>query len=154
MTVGQSLVWVAEVGGGDGAQTVFGFVCADSLAFCLCGVTVNIWVTVLLCSLSLIQVFLSLSVLVWCIWNSLDLGVWLMLTGFSPTHCTFSPKETLFVVLGLGWCFCSRLSHEFGVEIPQYLKGYLEFPQAFEVKQSLSCLFHHRASLSCAHKGA
>ncbi len=26
-----------------------------------------------------------------------------------------------------------------GVEIPQYLRGYLEFPQASEVKQSLPC---------------
>ncbi len=30
------------------------------------------------------------------------------------------------------------------VEIPQYLRGYLEFPQASEVKQSLSCLPHRR----------
>ncbi len=34
-----------------------------------------------------------------------------------------------------------------GVEIPQYLRGYLEFPQAFEVKQSLPCLPHCRISM-------
>ncbi len=34
-----------------------------------------------------------------------------------------------------------------GVEIPQYLRGYQEFPQASEVKQSLPCLPHHRVSM-------
>ncbi len=34
-----------------------------------------------------------------------------------------------------------------GVEIPQYLRGYLEFPQASEVKQSLPCLPHRRVSV-------
>ncbi len=34
-----------------------------------------------------------------------------------------------------------------GVEIPQYLRGYLEFPQASEVKQSLPCLPHRRVSM-------
>ena len=30
-----------------------------------------------------------------------------------------------------------------GVEIPQYLRGYPEFPQVSEMKQSLPCLSHH-----------
>ncbi len=31
-----------------------------------------------------------------------------------------------------------------GVEIPQYLRGYLKCPQASEVKQSLSCFPYRR----------
>ncbi len=34
-----------------------------------------------------------------------------------------------------------------GVEIPQHLRGYPEFPQASEVKQSLPCLPHRRVSM-------
>lgn len=32
---------------------------------------------------------------------------------------------------------------------PQYLRGYPEFPQASEVKQSLPCLSHYKASMQC-----
>ncbi len=36
-----------------------------------------------------------------------------------------------------------------GIEIPQYLRGYPEFPQASEVKQSLPGLPHCRVSTQC-----
>lgn len=31
-------------------------------------------------------------------------------------------------------------------EIPQYVRGYLEFPQVSKVKQFLSCHSHHRVT--------
>ncbi len=36
-----------------------------------------------------------------------------------------------------------------GLQIPQYWRGYPEFPQASEVKQSLPCRPHHRVSIQC-----
>ncbi len=40
-----------------------------------------------------------------------------------------------------------------GVEIPQYLRGYSEFPQMSEVKHSLPRLPHRRVSMQCPGQG-
>lgn len=52
--------------------------------------------------------------------------------------------HAVYVICG---CFYASSLDGEGVEITQHLSGYLEYPLAFPVKQSLPCLFHHLVSM-------